>query len=78
MHFMDTKIAYKSIIFAQEQVLAEIRLAIQNGDRQRAVSLAAQRYELLKQLAEAKTNRSFYATSTSPNLRSAQRPTQKA
>jgi hypothetical protein len=71
MQQVDSKRAYQAIVFAQEQVLVEIRLAIQSGDRLRAVGLAAQRYELLKQLAESTTHRSPFSDPTFLNLRPA-------
>ena len=50
---------HKQLIQAAEKLLGEIRLALKEGKRQTAVELAAQRYQILKQVEEQKTSHAF-------------------
>jgi len=49
---------FKQLALVEKNLLAEMRLAIQGGERQRAVCLGAQRYQVLKQMQGWRTNHS--------------------
>jgi hypothetical protein len=49
---------FEQLLLTERQLLLAIRRALQIGDRPMAVSLAAQRYAVLKQMEELKAHHS--------------------